>query len=203
MKRAFPAAALAMIIANPGLAADSTSTVSQTGDGNAASVSQNGTGGHSAYIEQIGTHGLVEIVQSGARAKAEIFIDGHDNAHFIDQAGDSANQLSLESNGTANLSIIHQQGYRDGANITSVVQSGTGNSTDVHQIAFAGAANEIALEQSGDNNSASLAQSGAGNRLSLIQHNHGNLAELSQSGTALALSITQNGGASIAVHQSN
>lgn len=156
-----------------------------------------------AHIEQIGSHNTAEIIQMGTSDVGTVDIRGTENQLTLRQEGEGGNAADISVDGDMNVADL-QQGSEIGAgNVATLMVQGSGNQALLSQLAFAGEANRIDLLQQGDGNSAMLTQMGDGNRIDLQQLGDLNDATVSQFGSALAIALSQEGGAAVAVTQTN
>lgn len=139
--------------------AQNRATLKQQGDGNAASVIQEGTR-HALLVKQLGIDNVATVEQDGYRHRARVRQRGEANVASVEQAG-GIDRGFIEVDGDANVTTILQEGV-------------------AHRARKQRANSGITVE--GDHNSLSITQAGANQAAGIWADGHDNEAQVAQSG---------------------
>ena len=148
-------------------------------DSNTSATYQNGTGGQSINVTQVGS----AATNNSAVYQGYYNATSHDNRARVEQLGSDAtdNTSNVVQDGSFDKAHVHQQG--SGVIISSSIgQSGSGNRARVNQDGSAGLNNSSSIGQVGDNNRADVMQTGIGNS---------NKSVISQSGSSHRATVKQ------------
>jgi hypothetical protein len=173
--------------------------ISQTGNDNKTTVTQNGQGtAVSANI--IGSrNGRIDgtITQDGDGAYAEIHIEGDENNFSVAQDTASGFLGVVYGSGNA-LSVDQVNAYSEAyQNYGAALQAGYGNTATLEQQVEAygesGGLNQAYINQYGNDNTALLEQTGTDNLATITQDGNGNTGTLIQNGVGLSAALNQIG----------
>lgn len=184
-----------------GLAAQSQTHISTTGNANEVLTNQSNTIGANINVEQIGTGNRTEITQESSNAGLVLAVDGDTQTQIVVQRGLTDNQATIQAIGSDNYASLTQDGSI-GSNLAALIQTGSNNQAIMNQYTLGGI-NSITLGQFGNNNLAELIQNGVDNDIQLQQNGDNNAAAVTQNGNGLGFALTQNGGAQITVTQTS
>lgn len=173
------------------------------------------SGDRGVYISQVGASMRADIDQTNADSYVSVRQQGDSNGATLTQAGEHAQYLVVEQNGSLNNARVAQTAAPGGASAGSIEQMGDENAVILNQFAQPGSlngavlaqqgnGNSMQLDQNGSGNSATLAQNGDNNAMTAVQNGNANQLQWTQNGSGLSdLGITQSGGQAISVTQSN
>lgn len=199
MKQFFVFGVAGMALAtSPQVLAQSSSTITQDGVGNAATVTQTGTNtttieqigdANTATSEQAGTSNTTEISQTGdGLFFASAFQDGTNMQITIDQIGASQDSaIVIQDNGSNFIATITQDGVGgpesanrvdlrqlDGANSTATIYQGATATNPVGERALA------SVTSTGSDHRVTIAQAGFASTTFTVQFGTGNIVTINQ-----------------------